>query len=103
MNSELIPQAISQNEFIVDLKRITKDLYAPEVVYELKTASPTVEEVVETDVSGEATTHYKINYKENKYKVTIALSPNPLIGPLVTTVVSVEKIDPSTHTFFTSY
>lgn len=75
IDSPLIQTEISQSEFIVEIERKTSSLDATVVKYEIETLTPS--------------SHHHDHHKKREYIATLNLSPNPLIGPPVITVVSI--------------
>lgn len=73
--SSLLATVIPESEFIVEIERKTRDLDATTVFYEIKTAS--------------FSTQHPNHFRTHEYRVKLLITPNPLIGPPVITVVSV--------------
>ncbi len=93
LNSPLIQTSISQAEFIIDIKRVTKSITATTVFYEIKTllfeTEGTNANVINSDIIEMG--HHS-HTKELKYKVKLLLTPNPQIGPPLVDVVSITPI-----------
>ncbi len=103
---------ISPSEFIVDIKRITPEAdVLGTVKYEILTRLVTSEtndlaaEVNDVEArhhshSGRNRNHHKNHCTTNAYVATLTVTTNPIIGPNIITVDSINKVRSQTHTFF---
>lgn len=97
---------IGPNEFIVDIKRITRQVdILGTVKYDITTrvisttgsVSATVEQEALEMHSGES---HKHRQHTNKYVAKLNVSPNPGIGPNIVTVLSIKQVLSQTSTIF---
>lgn len=78
---------IPQTEFIIDIKRITKQInILGTVKYRIVTQKPTS--------TGQEACHKRRKHHRNtvEYLAILLVSPNPGVGPNIVTVESIEKI-----------
>lgn len=101
ISSSLLQSTIPQDEFIIDIKRKTKNLTATTAIYEVVT-------FVQTGLqTGMLATHHGCHdshsggqSQTNTYRVQLVFSQNPQIGPPIITVVSVEPHSSHSNVFF---
>lgn len=90
---------IPPNEFIIDIKRLTKQIdILGEVKYEILTRSLSdgTEWVFHESSSGHSHKHHK-HPRPIKYIATLNVAPNPGIGPFIVTVESIVLVPPHNH------
>jgi hypothetical protein len=108
-----IETVIPQNEFIVDIRRLTRDIeitVPTDVYYRITTKIPEGIEgiitTIETEINGESAhshshshshSHRRHRDPYNRYIVHLLVTPNPGIGPNIVTFISIQ---PETHDFF---
>jgi hypothetical protein len=98
IGSDLIFEVIPAGEFIIDIKRITKELVdSGEVIYEIKTLVPsasegsTVGSLNDIEMKHCHRRHNNV-VNENRYRVVLLLTPTSVIGPPTPSVVSITLI-----------
>lgn len=99
---------ISQNEFIIDIKRITHQVDITGIVkYDILTrvisapgnvVASMEQEAIEMHSSGSH--KHKHHHHTNSYIATLEVSPNPGIGPNIVTVLSITQVRSQRSTFF---
>lgn len=100
-SSPLFLETVTQNEFVVDVKRKTRDLNAETAIYEVRTRSGSTDDNIIVDAEDYDTHCFPWGrHGENLYIVEIAVTPNPQIGPPILTVVDVEAVSFKRHKFF---
>lgn len=94
--SDLLREAISEDQAIIDIARKTKNLDAKIVFYEIKTISPAGEEAEKPAVDTISTENEVAKARPRditrRYVAKLKIKPNPEIGPVIITVVSIEPI-----------
>lgn len=100
ISSSLLQATIPQDEFIIDIKR-KKSLTATTSIYEVVTRVQRgfQSEALETRC-GHRDRHRRNQSQTNTYRVQLALTPNPQIGPPIITVISVEPRSSHSNVFF---
>ncbi len=100
ISSPLLQATIPQDEFIIDIKRKTRNLTASTSFYEVVTrVQRGFQEAVETGCGWHHNRRGNRN-QTNTYRVQLVLTSNPQIGPPIITVVSVEPRSSHSNVFF---
>lgn len=90
---------IGQNEFIIDIKRITRRVDVTGIVkYAIVTRVITGNTLEEHESSSER--HKHRHHHDNTYIATLEVLPNPGIGPNIVTVLSITQRHRQMTTFF---
>lgn len=93
ISSPLLQSTLLPDEMVVDVVRLTKDIAASTIYYEIRTRIPQIESVDYEIAKGKKPPHIHLS---NRYKLKMDSSLNPFIGPRVLTVISIKPL--SHHT-----
>lgn len=98
-----IQTTLGQDEFIVDIKRRTKSVSATDVHYIITTRTPRNAVDDSSSDSLELLHHHHHHHHHShikKYDVEITITPNPLFGPPIITVISIRQLSSQHHVYF---
>lgn len=90
-SSETLNKAISPAEYIISIRRITKDIHQDSAYYEIKTYAPKAKEET-LDEKADCCPYEKRKHTIKKYRVELKFTPNQNIGPKNVEVVNIESL-----------